>query len=354
MKSKVLIFFISLGLLSFFSCASFQKDIMYSSELKEKTVPKLNEIEKRLITQYIENDKTELAEIEIDLTQLLNTPSTDSNYLAKLNAIYADFCILKRKTSKAKKYAAEAIKYNNSDEYAILVNSRLMKPQDKQLDYLKTALETFPNYYRLRAELGDIFYQKGEYALAIAAFDASLPFLPKVYTNLYKEKRNSSYSKYMLGDDVDNNSEDIIAKSQISLLDMTALAQDNTNAFDTITGNTKWKTSMLADRLKASGWYRANVDLPNGKTRRKDAAIFLWHLLVGTDSKKLSKYSRRYETKTKSPIVDVPIGSEFFDAVLGLVEEDIIPLINGKFFNPESDVNGYDFFEWLKKAEDAR
>lgn len=56
----------------------------------------------------------------------------------------------------------------------------------------------------------------------------------------------------------------------------------------------------------------------------------------------------------KSPLEDVPLDRVYFDSILGVIEEDIIPLIDGRRFNPEASVSGFDFYNWLKKADRLR
>ena len=51
---------------------------------------------------------------------------------------------------------------------------------------------------------------------------------------------------------------------------------------------------------------------------------------------------------------DVELEGVYFDSILGVIDEDIIPLIDGKRFNPDGAVSGFDFYSWLKKTAAIR
>ena len=71
-------------------------------------------------------------------------------------------------------------------------------------------------------------------------------------------------------------------------------------------------------------------------------------------NKKLAtRYSSRYSkmTNAKSPVADIVIENVDFDAVLGVVENEIMNLPDGKNFNPGEEVTILDFLSYLKKLE---
>ena len=67
----------------------------------------------------------------------------------------------------------------------------------------------------------------------------------------------------------------IISQNVLLLTDMAALAQDNTNALDFITGTARRQSTRLAERLKADGWYAPDANLTQDTAKRKDAALAL-------------------------------------------------------------------------------
>jgi len=177
--------------------------------------------------------------------------------------------------------------------------------------------------------------------------------LPAEYQRLYSGQREQSLQLYTLdGASIRKSSEKILQTPQLSLVEMAALTQDSTDALDFITGTAEWKPPLLAEYLQKDGWYNPEYDVLKGLASKKDAALFLWHLIVGNDKTRLKKYTRYYTNKRRLPIPDVMIDGVYFDAIVGTVEEDIVPLTDGTNFEPDKPVSGMEFYRWLLKALD--
>ena len=126
------------------------------------------------------------------------------------------------------------------------------------------------------------------------------------------------------------------------------------------------KAADLIKRLEKSGYLSAPVDQNNldktsqditkSKTiSRKMAARFLWNLYVQNKGKQaqLTKYSSRYAklSTAKSPIADITLQDKDLDAVLGVIENEIMELPDGKNFNPDDNITVIEFIASLKAAE---
>ena len=135
---------------------------------------------------------------------------------------------------------------------------------------------------------------------------------------------------------------------------MATLTQDSTNALDFITGTAEWKPPLLAEYLQKDGWYHPERNVLKDLASKKDAALFLWHLIVGNDESRLKRYTRYYTSKRRLPIPDVMMDGVYFDAIVGTVEEDVVPLTDGKNFEPNKPVSGMEFYRWLLKADALR
>ncbi|UTC78319.1 hypothetical protein E4O04_10015 [Treponema sp. OMZ 799] len=352
---KKYLFLVLLVPVLFVSCSTMQKDSIYSTTSSQDNIRNIENIEVNIVRQYRENNQEKILQIKQDLNSLLAVPSSDRSYLALVYALYSDYFLLVRDRSSAKRMLKTAESYNPHEEYVHLVKSRLTEGLEDKRDYLISMIKLNPRAYRLQSELGFVYYLLEDYTRALVAFDASLDFLHEEYGLLYGEKREYCRKFYRVDSDLKNSTAQILTKTKISLIDMTTLTQDNTHALDAITGTAFWRPAMLADRLKAAGWYDDSVNLSKGTATRKDAALFLWHLLIGNDNEALTQYSRQYVYSGKSsPIQDVAIDGVFFDAIIGTVEEDVIPLVDGRLFLPEGEVSGLDFYEWLKKADALR
>ncbi len=337
------------------SCASVQTDIRYSGDagaMHEKT---LETLEAAIVSQRIQYSSEQVKRIQADIDTLLKEPSTDSSYLARLYAFSADVYLLQRQPNEARKRLTSAKQQNEYDEYVQLVSARLISDPEKRRAYLEERLVQNPTYYRLKAELGGLYFAAQDYRNALAAFDASLSFLPAEYQRLYSEQRAQSLQLYTIdGASIRKSSEKILQTPQLSLVEMAALTQASTNAFDFITGTAEWKPPLLAEYLQKNGWYHPERNIIKDLTSKKDAALFLWRLIVGNDETRLKKYTRYYTSKRRLPIPDVLIDGVYFDAIVGTVEEDVVPLADGKNFEPDKPVSGMEFYRWLLKADALR
>ena len=84
-------------------------------------------------------------------------------------------------------------------------------------------------------------------------------------------------------------------------------------------------------------------------------ARFLWNLYIGRkgDESTATAYSRSYRSQIKSlsPVPDVPLDSEDFDAVLGTVENELLALPDGRNFYPDETISGVEFSRSVKKLQ---
>ena len=337
------------------ACASIQTDIRYSGDAGAVREKSLESIEAGLVLQRVRYNAEQLKRIQTDIETLLQEPSTDSSYLARLHALSADAYLLQQRPDEARKRLTVAVRQNEYDEYVQLVSARLISDLEKRKLYLEERLAQNPAYYRLQAELGGLYFAAQDYRNALAAFDASLSFLPEVYQQLYGQQREQSLQLYTIdGTAVRQSSEKILQSSPLLLVDMAALTQDSTNALDFITGTVEWKPPLLADYLQKNGWYHPERDVLKDFASKKDAALFLWHLIVGNNETRLKKYTRYYTSKRRLPIPDVMMDGIYFDAIVGTVEEDVMPLADGKNFEPDKPVSGMEFYRWLLKADALR
>ncbi|UTC57461.1 hypothetical protein ABK01_03770 [Treponema sp. OMZ 305] len=337
------------------SCASVQTDIRYSGGVGSAREKTLAMLESAIVSQRIQYSSEQVKRIQTDIEALLREPSTDSSYLARLYALSADVYLLQRQPNEARKRLAEAKQQNEYDEYVQLVSARIISDQEKRRAYLEERLIQNPTYYRLKAELGGLYFAVKDYRNALAAFDASLSFLPEEYQRLYSKQREQSLQLYTIdGTSIRKSSEKILQAPQLSLIEMATLTQDSTNALDFITGTAEWKPPLLAEYLQKDGWYNPECDVLKDFASKKDAALFLWHLIVGNDELRLKKYTRYYTSRRRLPIPDVLMDGVYFDAIIGTVEEDVVPLVDGKNFEPDKPVSGMEFYRWLLKADALR
>jgi tetratricopeptide (TPR) repeat protein len=281
---------------------------------------------------------------------LLAVPSGDATRQARILALSAEAALQAGERMTATRRLDESRAAYGGDEIASVVASRLAKTPDERLAILQKAIAVADEAYRIKAELGSVLLAAGKPREALAAFDASLPFLDEAYTTLYGEQRQRAWALRDSGATMDSGISTYLTRDPIPLVGMAAVAQAESNALDRITGGASWAPGVLFERLRAAGWYVNTGALPGEAATRKDAALFLWMLMTHGDRQMAVRYTERYAAEAASPVPDVPYGSPYFDSVLGVVEEGIMTLVDGRNFDPDTAAAGLDFYGWLLAA----
>lgn len=335
------------------SCATMQRDTQYNAPAGEDPA-ELVSIELDLIRYRAKSGSTDLPTIRRRLAELASTPSSDSSRTARLLALSAEAALLSGERATAAKRLGESAAAYGGDELAAVVSSRLLPKVEDRVSALQKAARLADKGYRIKAELGSSLLAAGKMREALAAFDASLPFLDEAYGLLYGAERDRAYALRDAESAPASLSAAYLTKEPIALVGMAVLAQAETNELDYITGGATWAPGVLFDRLKASLWYSDSSAKTTQTATRKDAALFLWRLMARGERRMAVRYTERYAAKATSPVPDVPYGSPFFDAVLGVVEEGVMTLTDGKNFSPDATVSGLDFYGWLQVAASWR
>lgn len=330
------------------SCATIQRDILMDAQ-PGSSAARLDELERELVGLRAWPDKAALQAVRSELDSLAQAPSSDSAQKARLASLRAEAALQSGDQVGAAAFAKEARAAYAGDELSVVVASRLARSADESLTILDAGAATSDGVYRIKAEKGSVLAAAGRYSEALASFDAALPHLPDEYSQLYGALRERAYALRGQEGAPQAATADYLNSAALPLVGMAVLAQSETTSLDWLTGGASWSPGVLFDRLKAAGWYTQEAT-PSQPATRGDAALFLWHLMARGDAKTLSRYSARYAGRASSPVPDVPIGSEFFDGALGVVEEGVMALVDGRSFAPVDTVSGLDFYPWLRAA----
>jgi hypothetical protein len=85
---------------------------------------------------------------------------------------------------------------------------------------------------------------------------------------------------------------------------------------------------------------------------RRYAARFLWNLYLEKNGGNGNiNYAEQFAEMGFSPILDLPLTSPDFDAILGCVEKEFLDLPDGENFYPEEAMNPMDFSESINKIK---
>jgi tetratricopeptide (TPR) repeat protein len=323
-------------------------------------------------------DSRRLAEARKRIDAALRDAAADPPSRARALALAADASLLAGDRMSARSYAARAAAAYPGDELAALAEARLEPSAAKRAILLEKAASKADGGARLEAELGATLVELGRYREALAALDPALAELPEAYAALYGPAREKAFalrdagapqavkgSTQALkggaqagegGGAAEKGRGEALARlgpGQTSLGAMVELALEETSALDWLTGGSPGAPGPFFERLKGSGWFLEPNASRSTAATRKDAALFLWQLMSRGDSRKLHLYTERYAGR-ESPVPDVPYDSAFFDAVLGVVEEDVMQLPDGRRFLPDEALGGLEYYSMLEAAASRR
>lgn len=341
------------AILALSSCATIQRDVLYDAPAGEQPAA-LAEMESELALVRARPDAAALKSVRDRLEKLAAAPSSDTARTARILSLSAEAALQAGEKSAASRLLDRSQAAYRGDELAAVVSSRLAKTAEERLAILERAAPLADDGARIRAELGSALLALGRFREALAAFDAALPRLGPEYGTLYGEDRERAYALRDAESAPSAGVASSLTKNAITMLGMTSVAQSETNVLDRITGGAPWASSVLFNRLKASGWYADSGAEASAPASRKDAALFLWSMMARGDVRVSSRYTIRYASRGQSPVPDVSYGSPYFDAVLGVVEEGVMSLVDGRNFNPDAPATGLDFYGWLLLAADWR
>ena len=356
------------------ACTStLQEDIFDSSETSSQVLEAVSDYENSFVkydAAYTLGEKpsaSELADfhssIEIKLSQ-----SREPAVLSQLQSLNGLVYLIENKTKKAQDCYEEAKKQQQNNTYILLLNSRLQKTTEESLKALEQSIKIDSENEILILEKGKLLYKLSEYDKSIAAIDEALMISDNKnsphYREYYSNFRSQIWQLYNSQISTTKSSKDFNLSANLTKDSMLVLTSENSSLLKDFTAGAKMSSSELTKKLTAYGAFSSALDSDNSNhsadmilkssaITRIMAARFLWNLYVEKKSKPelKNRYSTRYNKIGKSPVEDVDISNEDFDAVMGTVENEIMELPDGKSFFPQNVLSNLDFITILKNME---
>lgn len=363
------------------SCASLQQDVYTYTEENSYIFSSIEIYEEEFIKidakHQLENS-VPLQEINELLAEIAayksSTKVTEPFLIARLRAFEGLLYKLAGKGREAEAAYSEARGLQKGDRYVQLLGCRLAKNTEASLEQLESILKFDSKNAVLQLEKGKLLYQQKKYDQAISVIDNAFVLFDGEglhnYRDVYNGLRNYIWDLYTVyGSDSDDNAGNNLADLQktLTLEELVKLTLENTKLLENYRSvNQKQKTSAFILSLEKGGYFSAASDQQNtAKTSeymtgaqeitRKMCARFIWNAYVRSHGnlKLLSRYSEKYRKsgRAKSPVADIPVEDEDFDAVLGVIESEFMELPDGKNFEPDTVVTRLQFINWVKKAD---
>jgi len=376
MKKHLLFFLFTAAAAIFSSCVSLNKDVSLNSQ-KGQAQKNIEEIETAVVPLeaaggvQARSRQSDIAAARQLITSKEKETSTDADYSGMLLAWSGRLAIIEGKYSDAQRLYKQSSAKSAGNVPSIILGIRLEGDPSKRLELIEKELSiagrrsNAVGFGELQIERGVSLTEVSRFAEAAGAFDAAFSSgINNVYKESYGDMRNRAWEL--------RNTSGMAAgtmnmmQERITWSDCIAIARNETQLLRFISGGKDIGEveffNRLLDRafipytqdINISEWPKTKPDKGEFVTRA-GAAWFIWHLYaeMRADKSLLSRYSARYATGTnpRSPIIDVPPLSPFFDSILGCVETENFSLLDGRNFRPAQFIRGSEMLSVLKKID---
>ena len=307
------------------------------------------------LANLLDASRRRLASLEPKPAEAAAVRGASPAWYAALEALRGERALLAEDRKTAEAALASALALAPDSELALLLLSRLAPDPEARLEALEKALPVADGSFRLQIERGSALLALGRSAEALAAFDSSLPFLPEPWTRLRTPERDRAWA--LREGPVSGGALAALGDGPSTWSAFAALLRERSTLLDALPGAAKSDAAAL-DALARAGMLAPGLDPAFARSAsaepptRAEAAFTLWRLVMRTRPEQLDRYSKRYAGR-RSPIEDVPLGHPSFDAVLGLVELEVVELPDGRTFIPDAYPSGYDLDRWIRAADGA-
>lgn len=352
------------------SCASFQRDVSISADsarddgLASAAAVTVAKADAAALDGSPNAFASDLAKLISDIENQLNSSGRlDKALEGRLLALEGRAYLLRGNQANARKCYERAVTKAADDIQVIILANRL--GQDVDLAVLAAGRD---DNALLILEQAVSAYKDARYSDAAGLFDTAFLYLDDDYDAAYKVIRNKAWS--LKDAAVSGEIGKILTKKQITVKEMMELTQDSTDLLNAYTASRRMSGTELFQTVVRAGLMNSvsNEDsptaaslarkLPNGISEntvltRIITARFLWNLYWRDRNAQPQKYSARYRARSnaKSPVKDVDVTDEDFDAVLASIENEWMELPDGVNFKGNGTVSGSEFSSSVKKIK---
>jgi tetratricopeptide (TPR) repeat protein len=306
------------------------------------------------------------------ITALEREASADVYYTAKLAAWSGRLAILEGRYSEAQRLYRQSSAASQGNLPSIILGINLEGDPQKRLEMIEREIgllgRNSTGAGELNIERGKALLELNRFSEAAGAFDVAFSSagLAPVYNESFGTARNRAWELRNTSG-VNAGTLNMLVQDTLSWTDCINLIRNETQLLRFITAGRNMPEADIFNRLVERGFIPATQDITvlewpettpvaRDTVTRAGAAWLIWHLFAEArgDRGLLTRYSARYATGSnpRSPIVDVPPLSPYFDSILGCVEREFLALPDGRNFRPAQSIRGPELLAILRKIDD--
>ena len=332
------------------SCQSAPRNRLAASGTEEDFA-QLDAVELELLDLQLSPDPARLASVRDKLARSADRPGASRLYEARTAGLQGQAALLAGDPSAARGFADKALRFSDAEEGGWLVRAALEPDPSKRLSILEQGLARSDRKSRLLCERGEVLLRQGRYGEAAQDLDEGLRGLDARYKSLYGSDRDRALTLAQAQRDSGSSNPAITPQSTESALTVRAMVErafDSTTLLTSYSADPHPRLESVRAALVSAGFFLQPDAPPGSPCTRKDVAFFLWRIILHAE--RSSKLEGQYRAKYKvSPVPDVPVDAPFFEAVLGVVEREIMDLPDGVHFQPDGGVTQIEYQQMLSR-----
>jgi len=327
-------------------CQSVPRDVIGETPGAEE-IAGLDAYGVRLAGLSLNPDAVGLAALRGELEAIAARPGLGRRLVARVDGLRAEGALLAGDAALARALAGRAASLTDGEEGIWRVRAMLEPDASRRLALLEEGIAKADAPARLLCERGRLLLASGRYAEAAQDLDEGLRGVATGYRALYETDRDRALVLARAGVDAFGPGTaiaDLGAALTVRVMIERTFGETRFLSALTTEANPGFAAGLAA--VKDAGLLLDPAGNPEAVAGRRHVAFFLWGIVarLERDPRLLTAYRTKY---TASPVADVPIDAPWFDAALGVVEQEIMDLPDGVHFQPDAQVTGLDFLAML-------
>jgi len=332
------------------ACQTLPPDQVAASGTDQDFV-QLGDTELDLLDLRLAPDPARLEQVRAELDRAARKAGANRLYQARVAGLQGQAALLSGDTAAARHFVDSAFRLSDAEEGAWLVRAALEPSPAKRLALLQQGLANSDRRSRLLCETGEELLRSGRAAEAAQDLDEGLRGLDGRYRALYGADRDRALSLAQAQRDAGSTPTASDAQSLDAPLTLQAMVErafTSTRLLSEFSPQPSPVYDSVRSSLASAGLLLRPDAPPSSPCARKDAAFFLWGVVLHAERN--PRLAGMYRQKfAASPVPDVPANAPWFEAVLGVVEREIMDLPDGVHFVPDGAVTGVDYLKMLAR-----
>jgi hypothetical protein len=332
------------------SCQSFPSDTVAQSAGDLETAS-LDSLDMRLLDLRLAPDPARLAALRAELAGASSRPWQNRGLQARAVALRAEAALMAGDLAAARRDVDAAAALSDAVGGVWLVRAALQQDESKRLAILATGIARAEKTSRVLCEQGLGLLKAGRYADAAQDLDEGLRGLDPRYRALYGADRDHAVALAQAVREAGTTLSGPPPRDLDRPLTNRAMVErafSETRLLGSLSPERKPTYESVLPMLISTGLLLEPGAPPGAPAPRKSVGFFLWGIIARLEHNPglLTRYRVKY---TASPVPDVAATSPEFDAVLGVVEWELMDLPDGVNFRPGEQVTGLQYLDILSK-----